>query len=274
MIWQCSSPVQSPSDARANGQTMSVAFAIKTNSEFNAVVRYALVTVTGYDMDSITQQMTIVDSLLYTSIPNIPLGQNRVFTIRAFDSTGAVRYSGSQTVSLDGSPTRVMIVLRKISGPVEIIGIIQDSSYWNDTTYYDTTYTDTTYNDTTYNDTTYNDTTYNDTTYNDTTYNDTTYTDTTYHDSTWIDGGPCVYDSAVGVAVFKSVTAYSGDTVYQASFNFRSPVYTRYNCSLYVSKRTARNITLNKPIPATVRYITSGTCTPEFFSVTGIDPVW
>lgn len=342
VIWQCNSPVQSPTDSRAKGQTMSVAFAIKTNSDFNGVARSAFVTISAPDMDSISQQMVFSNSSLYASISNIPLGRNRLFTIRAYDSIGNVRYSGSQTVSLDGSPTRVIIVLRKVSGPVEIMGIIEDSSYW-----YDTTFSDSTWNDTTHYDTTGIDTVIiggncsydsvpgfvvfkrvwpdssgtiyqaefdfssrtefrsnrflfiSQTAANKIELNRqipataefivtgtctpeiysiegiTETTDTLVPDtSVYIDGGPCVFDTVSGQAVFKSVSAYSGDTVYQATFDFRSQAVSRSNRNLYVSKRTASKIALNIPVPAEGQFIVRGSCAPEFFTVKGIVPVW
>ncbi len=113
-----------------SSKTVSVAFSIRTNPEFNHVAKSAVLTVSGADMDSIKQPMTINDSALYTTVHGVPMGQTRLFEIFVYDSAHMIRYYGSQSTDIDPLVvTRVAIKLHKpVSGDVIVEGEIADDS--------------------------------------------------------------------------------------------------------------------------------------------------
>jgi hypothetical protein len=118
------------SQTSGSGKTVSVAFSIKTNQEFNRVAASAVVTVTAPDMDSISQPMVITDSAMYATVREVPVGQNRLFQIFVYDSSYRVRYYGSQQTNIEPLvPTYVLIRLHKpTSGEVVVVGIIEDDT--------------------------------------------------------------------------------------------------------------------------------------------------
>jgi hypothetical protein len=126
----CSKNTNPASQANGSAKTVSVAFSIKTNQEFNRVATTAIVKVTAPDMDSIQQPMMITDSAMYATVRNVPVGKDRLFEIFVFDSSYMVRYYGSQRTDIQPFvATYVLIKLRKpTSGVVEVIGTIEDDS--------------------------------------------------------------------------------------------------------------------------------------------------
>jgi hypothetical protein len=116
----------------ANGKSVSVSFSIRTNKAFTTIARSASVMISAPDMDTIRAPMVITDSMLQGTVANIPLGTSRKFEIEVRDSAGALCYYGSQSVDLLSSQTTyVLISLRRTSGSVVIIGVIEDDSSWN-----------------------------------------------------------------------------------------------------------------------------------------------
>ncbi len=119
----------------ASGQvkTVSVMFSIRTNQEFNSVAARAIVTVTAPDMDSISQSMVIMDSVMSATLHEVPVGKGRLFQIFVYDSSNIVRYYGSQQADIEPlATTYITIRLHKpTSGDVVITGIISDDTTGN-----------------------------------------------------------------------------------------------------------------------------------------------
>jgi hypothetical protein len=121
--------------AGAGGQvkTVSVMFSIRTNQEFNSIAARAIVTVTAPDMDSISQSMVIMDSVMSATLHEVPVGKGRLFQIFVYDSSNIVRYYGSQQADIEPlATTYITIRLHKpTSGDVVITGIISDDTTGN-----------------------------------------------------------------------------------------------------------------------------------------------
>jgi hypothetical protein len=119
-----------PSPTSQTAKSMSVAFSIRTNQEFNRVAARAIVTVTAPDMDSIGQDMVITDSMMSATVQAVPVGKDRLFQIFVYDSFDIVRYYGSQKADIQPlTPTYVLIRLHKpTSGEVVVVGIIEDDT--------------------------------------------------------------------------------------------------------------------------------------------------
>jgi hypothetical protein len=119
-----------PVSTDGTAKSVSVAFSIKTNQEFNSVAVYAVVTVSSTDMDSISQPMVITDSAMSATVHNVPVGRDRLFQIFVYDSSYKVRYYGSQKTDIEPLvPTYVLIRLHKpTSGDVVVTGIIEDDT--------------------------------------------------------------------------------------------------------------------------------------------------
>jgi hypothetical protein len=114
-------------------KSVAVSFGIKTNERFNDVAKKAYVKVSAADIDTITRPMTITDSMLYGTVENIPVGEERLFEILVYDSLQHLQYYGFQSVDLQiGVVTKMVIYIGRIAGPVEIIGVIKDTgdSVW------------------------------------------------------------------------------------------------------------------------------------------------
>jgi len=80
--------------------------------------------VSAADMDSLRGELPIgSDGVARGTVTNIQPGQNRLFTLNAYDSDGLLTYSGSSTADVDaGRTTQVHIPLRSLSGTADITG--------------------------------------------------------------------------------------------------------------------------------------------------------
>ncbi len=129
LLSQCTNTLAPSQVEMKDTKSVTVSFGIKTNKRFNDVAEKAYVRVSAMDIDTITRPMTITDSMLYGTVENIPVGAKRQFEILVYDSVQSLRYYGFKSVDLQvGVATRVVISIGRISGPVEIIGIIKDTA--------------------------------------------------------------------------------------------------------------------------------------------------
>jgi hypothetical protein len=89
----------------------------------------AVAVITGSDMMTISQALTVTDSSVEGVVESIPSGLERTVTIFVYDTNQVVRYQGSATTEvIADSMVSVDITVTRVRGDVEINGTITDDS--------------------------------------------------------------------------------------------------------------------------------------------------
>jgi hypothetical protein len=119
---QCSN--QNPSSV---GQTKSVQLSVAVPAGFDTIAQYAVARVSGKDMDSITQPLTIKSTFITGTIRNIPAGSQRLFEVEVYGFKGTMLYYGSACADIyPGRVSYLNITLHKPGGSAAITGTIED----------------------------------------------------------------------------------------------------------------------------------------------------
>ena len=106
---------QRPEETTVN-QTGQLEVVIRMGKLAQATIARAEAIVTASDMSTITRALTIDGSTLSGFLEAIPAGQNRLFTLNAYDSSNQLIYTGSSTSNVDpGSQTTLRITMRKVT---------------------------------------------------------------------------------------------------------------------------------------------------------------
>ena len=112
----------------AAGESGEASFAIRMGKAVAATLARAEVVITGSDMDDVRQELSIQDNVVTGLVRNIPAGDDRLFTLNGYDSSGNLAYTGSATADVvAGQQVTVRITMRVPAGRkiywVEIKGV-------------------------------------------------------------------------------------------------------------------------------------------------------
>ncbi len=100
-----------------------------SSGPFSTIADSAVAVITGSDMMTISQTLTVTDSSVEGVVESIPSGQDRTVTIFVYDTNQVVRYQGSATTEvIADSVISVDITVTRVRGDVEINGTITDDS--------------------------------------------------------------------------------------------------------------------------------------------------
>lgn len=123
---QCS-PQQAVAPESTTGER-SVKVAIVVPEKYAPLTVKTICSVSAPDMETITQELTYLPPNIVGTIPKIPCGANRLFSIEVFGKDGIATFSGeSYAAILAHDTTYVRIMLKKASGSAIIQGFIEDS---------------------------------------------------------------------------------------------------------------------------------------------------
>ena len=108
------------------------------DSPFQKIAKTAILTITAPDINTITKNLTITDSSVEGRITDIPVGRNRLFTVKIYDTVNIPQYYGKATSNVfPDSVVTINMTIARITGSVDINGnIIEDTSYLNGFRYY------------------------------------------------------------------------------------------------------------------------------------------
>ena len=111
--------------------SLTVSFVAKQGSPFRTIAKSAMARISGPDMDTIKQSLTITDSTVSGTVSKIPTGDSRRFEIFVYDSAKTIRYYGSADTGVyGGQETFVHMTLRPYygTGDAYLSGTIEDST--------------------------------------------------------------------------------------------------------------------------------------------------
>ena len=101
----------------AAGESGEASFAIRLGKAVAATLARAEVVITGSEMDDVRQELPIQDTVVTGLVRNIPAGDNRLFTLNGYDSSGNLAYTGSATADVVvGQQVTVRITMRVPEG--------------------------------------------------------------------------------------------------------------------------------------------------------------
>ena len=101
----------------AAGESGEASFAIKMGKAVAATLARAEVVITGSDMDDVRQELSIQDNVVTGLVRNIPAGDDRLFTLNGYDSSGNLAYTGSATADVvAGQQVTVRVTMRVPEG--------------------------------------------------------------------------------------------------------------------------------------------------------------
>ena len=81
---------------------------IDNQSFFHLIADSAFIVVSGQDMKSIKQMLTIQDSALVGTVKNVPTGRKKTFEISVLDSAGTLVYYGKDGFAQITSPPSIL----------------------------------------------------------------------------------------------------------------------------------------------------------------------
>jgi TolB protein len=106
----------------SSGETADLTIFFQKPSNLSQVVTNAEAIVYAYDMDTIHTTLTVTDSSVDGTIPNVPAGIDRKFVINCYDDEGNLTYKGSKTIDVEANTTQFLqIVLYPISNTGTVI---------------------------------------------------------------------------------------------------------------------------------------------------------
>ena len=101
----------------AAGESGAASFAIRMGKAVASTLTRAEVVITGSNMNDVRQELTIDDNVATGLVRNIPAGDDRLFTLNGFDSSGNLAYTGSATADVvAGQQVTVRITMRAPEG--------------------------------------------------------------------------------------------------------------------------------------------------------------
>ena len=101
----------------AAGESGEVSFAIRMGKAVAETLARAEVVITGSDMEDVRQELTINDNVVTGLVRNIPAGEDRLFTLNGYDSSGSLAYTGSATADVvAGQQVTVRITMKRPEG--------------------------------------------------------------------------------------------------------------------------------------------------------------
>jgi len=141
---------------KAKGEgTASLKIAVTPNSPFQKIARFAVLTISAPDMNTMTNNLTLTDTSVEGTVTGIPAGANRLFDIFVNDSLDKLQYRGFALSNVVADSTvYVFITIHRVTGNAVINGTIQESgstniesglvAYWSFDSSYNNTYFDVT----------------------------------------------------------------------------------------------------------------------------------
>lgn len=129
-VFACTSNHPTSPTKEGNG---AIAFQIsfQSNSSFKLIADSAVLTISASDMATISKKLTIGDSTIADKVIGIPSGPKRLLQLKVYDSTGTVRYSGSETTNIIADSTlSVSMDINRLVGSLIINGSINESAAW------------------------------------------------------------------------------------------------------------------------------------------------
>ena len=128
LVLSCSSDRDRPTGPESSPETGAVALKLAIPQALD-VVRVEYI-VSAANMDSLRGDLAIgSDGVARGTVTNIRPGQNRLFTLNAYDSNNLLTYTGSSNADVEtGQTTQVHISLRSLSGAADITGEFPDPS--------------------------------------------------------------------------------------------------------------------------------------------------
>ena len=97
--------------------------ALQVPEALTAAVRRVEYIITSADMETIRGDLTIDDDLVARGSIRIPVGNERLITLNAYDGDGFMTFSGSSLAEVDpGATVQVRVVMRQTTGQVDIEG--------------------------------------------------------------------------------------------------------------------------------------------------------
>ena len=97
--------------------------ALQVPEALTAAVRRVEYIITSADMVTIRGDLTIDDDLVARGSIRIPVGNERLITLNAYDGDGFMTFSGSSLAEVDpGTTVQVRVVMRQTTGHVDIEG--------------------------------------------------------------------------------------------------------------------------------------------------------
>lgn len=126
----CTNPSQVATPDNQGHGMAQLNIAAAPNSPFKTIAKKASLTISATDMLTMTKQLTISDSGISGTITGIPAGNDRLFSVSAFDSLDTVRYKGSATADVvaDGTVMVPIKVMRILGSAMINGGIVEGDS--------------------------------------------------------------------------------------------------------------------------------------------------
>ena len=101
----------------AAGESGEASFAIRMGKAVAGTLARAEVVITGSDMGDVRQELSIQDNVVTGLVRNIPAGDDRLFTLNGYGSSGNLAYTGSATADVvAGQQVTVRITMREPEG--------------------------------------------------------------------------------------------------------------------------------------------------------------
>lgn len=101
-------------------------------SPFSKIADSAIVIISDSDMNTMIENLSISDTSVFGFVYGVPAGKNRVFAVSVFDSLSTLQYYGTAAGNVEADSTvNISILLYRITGNVNINGLIIDTSFWS-----------------------------------------------------------------------------------------------------------------------------------------------
>ena len=94
-------------------------------TQFQTLARSASATISGADMADLAQALTLTDTTVEGSVPDVPAGKDRKIEISIYDSQNQVIYYGSTIADVKANASkRISIIVKRVAGMVSVQGTI------------------------------------------------------------------------------------------------------------------------------------------------------
>jgi len=127
MMNACLKSADSP-EAGTSGD-ISISLRVSGNpTQFQSLARSAVVMISGSDMADLAQALTLTDTSVEGTVPDVPAGKGRKIEISIFDSQQQVVYDGSTVADVKANASnRISIIVKRVTGTVSVDGTIQEA---------------------------------------------------------------------------------------------------------------------------------------------------
>jgi hypothetical protein len=127
MVNACLKSADSPEAATRGDLSISLRVS-GSQTPFQSLARSASVMISGSDMADLTQALTLTDSSVEGSVPDVPAGKDRKIEIIIYDAQRLVVYYGSTVADVKANASnRISIIVKRTAGSVSVDGTIQET---------------------------------------------------------------------------------------------------------------------------------------------------